>query len=67
MMRKILILSILFMVILNLHSDKVSADTKIPVSIVKIKDGDTIDVKLKNNNSFPVRLMGMMASKPSQA
>ena len=56
-MKQILILSI---VILNLFSNKVYANNKIPVTVIKIKDGDTIDVKLKNNNnSFSIRLIGI--------
>ena len=56
-MKQILILSI---VILNLFYNKVYANNKIPVTVIKIKDGDTIDVKLKNNNnSFSIRLIGI--------
>ena len=56
-MKQILMLSI---VILNLFSNKVYANNKIPVTLIKIKDGDTIDVKLKkNNNSFSIRLIGI--------
>lgn len=48
---------ILVFVLLTIFS--LFAEAKIPVTLVKIKDGDTIDVKLKNNNSFPVRLFGI--------
>lgn len=34
------------------------AETKIPVQLIKIKDGDTIDVKIEKN-TFPVRLIGI--------
>ena len=50
---------ILLIVILNLFSNKVYAVNKISVTVVKIEDGDTINVKLKNNNSFSVRLIGI--------
>ena len=36
----------------------VFAETKIPVQHIKIKDGDTIDVKIEKN-TFPVRLIGI--------
>ena len=34
------------------------AETKMPVQLIKIKDGDTIDVKIEKN-TFPVRLIGI--------
>lgn len=49
---------ILLILILSLIFNKAYADGKIPVTLIKIKDGDTIDVKL-NNNTFPVRLIGI--------
>ena len=52
-MYKFLLIILLFMAIPSF------ADSKIPVTVIRIKDGDTIDVKLKNNNSFPVRLFGI--------
>ena len=36
----------------------VFADTKIPVQLIKIKDGDTVDVRIEKN-TFPVRLIGI--------
>ena len=36
----------------------VFADTKIPVQLIKIKDGDTVDVRIEIN-TFPVRLIGI--------
>ena len=35
------------------------AQTKIPIEIIKIHDGDTIRAKLKNGNEFNIRLVGI--------
>ena len=35
------------------------ADSKIPITITKIADGDTVQVKLQSGNKFALRLIGI--------
>lgn len=35
------------------------ADSKIPITIIKITDGDTVQVKLQSGNKFALRLIGI--------
>ena len=35
------------------------ANDKIPITITKITDGDTVEVKLQNGNKFALRLVGI--------
>lgn len=35
------------------------ADTRIPIEITKIYDGDTVEAKIDNNNPFKIRLIGI--------
>ena len=35
-----------------------NAETRIPVELIKIKDGNTVDVRI-DKNTFPVRLIGI--------
>ena len=53
-MNKLLTTLMLF----TITASVVFAETKIPVQLIKIKDGDTIDVKIEKN-TFPVRLIGI--------
>ena len=50
-MRKLLILSLLFVFAMPIW-----ADTKLPIKIVNITDGDTIKAKI-DKNEFSVRLV----------
>ena len=53
-MNKLLTTLMLF----TITASVVLAETIIPVQLIKIKDGDTIDVKIEKN-TFPVRLIGI--------
>ena len=53
-MNKLLTTLMLF----TITASVVFGETKIPVQLIKIKDGDTIDVKIEKN-TFPVRLIGI--------
>ena len=53
-MNKLLTTLMLFTITVSV----VFAETKIPIQHIKIKDGDTIDVKIEKN-TFPVRLIGI--------
>ncbi len=46
------------LILLTFTAGVVFADTKIPVKLIKIKDGDTVDVQI-DKNTFPVRLIGI--------
>lgn len=53
MFKKIIIISVLL--ITNLF---VLADTKIPIKIIKITDGDSLEAQI-NHNKFKIRLIGI--------
>ncbi len=52
-LKKVILLFLIFFQI-----NKVYADVKIPVEVVKFKDGDTIEVRIEKN-TFSVRLIGI--------
>ena len=53
-MNKLLVTLILILI----AASAVFAETKIPVELLKIKDGDTVDVRL-DKNTFSVQLIGI--------
>ena len=54
-MRKILII----LIIIFLNSSFISANNKIPIKLLNIYDGDTINAEYKKSNIFSIRLYGL--------
>mgnify|MGYP001091393059 CR=1 FL=1 len=54
------------LILLSLTVGIVFAETKIPVKLIKIKDGDTVDVQI-DKNTFPVRLIGIDCYETSKS
>jgi len=60
-MKKFLAIYLLFV----FTTSVANADNKIPVKLIKIKDGDTVDIKI-DKNTFPVRLIGIDCCETSK-